>query len=137
MNDLLEDVIYVGLAHFLLMFEMGLSIGVLTLGVFTTYFGLGKTRKIGIVLGALGLCGLLVILVVSEPEGVPSDWKRVGIVSTIGFATGMAVCVFAILMTVLKGSANKEDEFAEIKDSDLENELKKLEQEMGEGEELV
>ena len=138
MEDLFEDIIYMGLAYFLLMLGTGLSIGFLMLGVFTTYFGLGKTKKIGIVLGALGVCGLLVILVVSEPEGAPSDWRIVGIVSTVGFVTGVAVCLFSILMTVLKiGSVNNEDEFVEIKDSDLENELKKLEQEMNEGEKVV
>ena len=43
-----------------------------------------------------------------------------------------------IISTVLKmRSTNKEDEFVEIKDSDLEEELKKLEQEMNEGENSV
>ena len=137
MDDLFEDIIYVSLTYFLLMFEMGLSIGFLILGVFTTYFGLGKTKKIGIILSVLGLCGFVVI-VVTDPGGVSSDWWKNGILSSFSFATGIVMGMLVISMTILKmKSTNKEDEFVEIKDSDLEEELKKLEQEMNEGENSV
>ena len=115
------------------MFEMGLSIGFLILGTSTTYFGLGKTKKIGIILSVLGLCGFMVI-VVTEPGEISSDWWKIGILSSFSFAIGIVMGMLAISMTVLKmGSTNKGNEFVEIKDSDLEEEIKKLEQEMNEG----
>ena len=133
MNDLFENIIYISLTYFLLMFEMGLSIGFLILGTSTTYFGLGKTKKIGIILSVLGLCGFMVI-VVTEPGGISSDWWKIGILSSFSFAIGIVMGMLAISMTVLKmGSTNKGNEFVEIKDSDLEEEIKKLEQEMNEG----
>ena len=133
MNDLFENIIYISLTYFLLMFEMGLSIGFLILGVTTTYFGLGKTKKIGIILSVLGLCSFMAI-VVTEPGGVSSDWWKIGILSSFSFAIGIVMGMLAISMTVLKmGSTNKGNEFVEIKDSDLEEEIKKLEQEMNEG----
>jgi len=133
MDDLFENIIYISLTYFLLMFEMGLSIGFLILGTSTTYFGLGKTKKIGIILSVLGLCGFMVI-VVTEPGGISSDWWKIGILSSFSFAIGIVMGMLAISMTVLKmGSTNKGNEFVEIKDSDLEEEIKKLEQEMNEG----
>ena len=133
MDDLFENIIYISLTYFLLMFEMGLSIGFLILGVTTTYFGLGKTKKIGIILSVLGLCGFMVIIV-TEPGGISSDWWKIGILSSFSFAIGIVMGMLAISMTVLKmGSTNKGNEFVEIKDSDLEEEIKKLEQEMNEG----
>ena len=133
MNDLFENKNYISLTYFLLMFEMGLSIGFLILGTSTTYFGLGKTKKIGIILSVLGLCGFMVI-VVTEPGGISSDWWKIGILSSFSFAIGIVMGMLAISMTVLKmGSTNKGNEFVEIKDSDLEEEIKKLEQEMNEG----
>ena len=133
MNDLFENIIYISLTYFLLMFEMGLSIGFLILGTTTTYFGLGKTKKIGIILSVLGLCGFMVI-VVTEPGGISSDWWKIGILSSFSFAIGIVMGMLAISMTVLKmRSTNKGNEFVEIKDSDLEEEIKKLEQEMNEG----
>ena len=133
MDDLFENIIYISLTYFLLMFEMGLSIGFLILGVTTTYFGLGKTKKIGIILSVLGLCSFMAI-VVTEPGGVSSDWWKIGILSSFSFAIGIVMGMLAISMTVLKmGSTNKGNEFVEIKDSDLEEEIKKLEQEMNEG----
>ena len=132
MNDLFENIIYISLTYFLLMFEMGLSIGFLILGTSTTYFGLGKTKKIGIILSVLGLCGFMVI-VVTEPGGISSDWWKIGILSSFSFAIGIVMGMLAISMTVLKMGSNKGNEFVEIKDSDLEEEIKKLEQEMNEG----
>ena len=133
MDDLFEDLIYISLTYFLLMFELGLSIGFLILGTSTTYFGLGKTKKIGIILSVLGLCSFMAI-VVTEPGGVSSDWWKIGILSSFSFAIGTVMGMLAISMTVLKmGSTNKGNEFVEIKDSDLEEEIKKLEQEMNEG----
>ena len=137
MDELFEDLIYISLTYFLLMFELGLSIGFLILGAFTTYFGLGKTKKIGIILRVLGLCGFMAI-VVTEPGGISSDWWKIGILSSFSFAIGIVMGMLAISMTVLKmGSTNNGNEFVEIKDSDLEEEIKKLEQEMNEGENNV
>ena len=144
MDDLFEDLIYISLTYFLLMFELGLSIGFLILGVFTTYFGLGKTKKVGIILSVLGLCMLLtnlkylngfMAIVVTESGGIFPDWWKIGILSSFGFVTGIVIGMLIISMKVWKiRSTNKDDEFVEIKDSDLEEELKKLEREMNEGE---
>ena len=133
MDDLFEDLIYISLTYFLLMFELGLSIGFLILGVSTTYFGLGKTKKIGIILSVLGLCGFMMIII-TEPRGVSSDWWKIGILSSFGLATCTVMGMITISTVLKMRSTNKEDEFVEIKDSDLEEELKKLEQEMNEGE---
>ena len=88
-------------------------------------------------LGVLGLCGFMIINI-TEHGSVSSDWWKNGILSSFSFAIGVVMGMLTISMTLLKmRSTNKKDGFVEIKDSDLEEELKKLEQEMNEGENSV
>ena len=45
---------------FMSMFLLGFGIAALGLGIFTTYFGAGKSRAIGVILGLIGIVVLMI-----------------------------------------------------------------------------
>ena len=86
------------------------SFGFFTLlaGLFTAYFGAGKSRAIGFVLTILGIVGLLafVALTWAVVPGIEPVWDA-GAISTslmgvLGGAVGAVVALFVFLISIMK-----------------------------------
>ena len=87
-----------------------ITFGLLTLiaGVFTAYFGAGKSRTIGVVLTVIGLLVLIVSLMQAwknEP-GLVINWEVVAVfeafVTVLGALVGAAVAVILFLVAIMK-----------------------------------
>ena len=130
MISMFENILPLGVTYFSFMFAMGVSVGFVILGVFSVYFGIGKTKRNGSILGLFGMFSLIMILSVIN---LPTNWIEIGILSTIGILTGITISsllIFKILSRIKTG--NKYSEINKFEDVDLEDELKKLEREMKE-----
>lgn len=130
MISIFENILPLGVTYFSFMFAMGVSVGFVILGIFSVYFGIGKTKRIGSIVGLFGMVSLIVILSMINP---PTNWIEIGILSTIGILTGITISsllIFKILSRIKTG--NKNGEIDKFEDVNLEDELKKLEREMKE-----
>ena len=124
---------------FVSMLIVGFGVALLATGAFTSYFGAGKSQKIGfsllfagiITLGlvfdmALGIMGIM-------PNQFDENAFMDGLVSGIAALTGMVVGMFAILFVLMKVDTvdDLEDlDLEDLEDLDLDEELKKLEEEL-------
>tara|TARA_B100000029_G_scaffold507726_1_gene593017 strand:+ start:234 stop:650 length:417 start_codon:yes stop_codon:yes gene_type:complete len=131
MTIVFENIIPLGFSYFSFMFATGVGIGFVILGIIALYFGMKKTKKIGIITGVFGMFILITILNVIKP---PDNWVEIGIISTAGAVVGSVSSCFVIFIVLSrmknKNKVYKNDDFEDI---DLEKELKILEREMNEG----
>lgn len=87
-----------------------ITFGLLTLiaGIFTAYFGAGKSRTIGVVLTLIGLVVLIVSLMQAwkDEPGLIINWKVVAVfeafVTVLGALVGAAVAVILFLIAIMK-----------------------------------
>ena len=129
---------------FVSMLIVGIGVALLGTGMFTSYFGAGKSQKIGYALLFSGLVILTAIYVLTfdAVEGVESMFDSSlfmeGLVSGISALAGMMLGMFMILFVLMKVDTvdDLEDlDLKDLEDLDLDEELKKLEEELNQSEE--
>ena len=129
---------------FVSMLIVGIGVALLGTGMFTSYFGAGKSQKIGYVLLFSGMVVLAAtyVLTFDAVEGVESMFDSTlfmeGLVSGISALAGMMIGMFVILFVLMKVDTvdDLEDlDLEDLEDLDLDEELKKLEEELNQSEE--
>ena len=124
---------------FVSMLIVGIGVALLATGSFTSYFGAGKSQKIGFVLlfsGAITLA--LVIDMVFGTIGImPEQFEKTtfedALISGVSALSGMIIGMFMILFVLMKVDTvdDLEDlDLEDLEDLDLDEELKKLEEEL-------
>ena len=124
---------------FVSMLIVGIGVALLATGLFTSYFGAGKSQKIGFALLFLGAVSLaLVIDMALGTIGImPNQFNEAtfmdALTSGVAALSGMIVGMFVILFVLMKVDTvdDLEDlDLEDLEDLDLDDELKKLEEEL-------
>ena len=134
---------------FVSMLIVGIGIALLATGLFTSYFGAGKSQKIGFGLLFSGVAILVIVyaltfdtgLGVTEQFNEKELFFQIGLfkqalASGVAALAGMMVGMFVILFVLMKVDTvdDLEDlDLEDLEDLDLDEELKKLEEELNEG----
>ena len=122
-NEMLMD-------YFVSMLLVGIGVALIATGLFTSYFGAGKSQKIGFGLSSLGIA-IIVYFVVGYP--LEEETLIEALVSGIAALAGMILGMFIILFVLMKVDTvdDLEDlDLEDLEDLDLDEELKKLEKEL-------
>ena len=124
---------------FVSMLIVGIGVALLATGIFTAYFGAGKSQKIGFALLFLGAITLVLvidmafgIIGVMPDQFVKSDFED-ALISGVSALSGMIIGMFVILFVLMKVDTvdDLEDlDLEDLEDLDLDEELKKLEEEL-------
>jgi len=126
---------------FVSMLIVGIGIALLATGLFTSYFGAGKSQKIGFGLLFSGVAILVIVYALTFDAGLgvadqfnEKEFKQAlvsGIAALAGMMTGMFVILF-VLMKVDTVDDLEDLDLEDLEDLDLDEELKKLEEELNE-----
>lgn len=123
--------------YFCSMFTLALGLALLGSGLFTAYFGAGKSRTIGIGLTILGaiFAFLFVYLpgFVGDATSFDQEFVKDALVATLGAAVGVAIAVGVMLGVLMKVDTTEDLDdldLDDLEDIDLDEELKKLEAEL-------
>ena len=120
--------------YFVSAFLFGLGLATLGSGLFTAYFGAGKSQQIGFGLIVLAVLVLGVQYHQTYLEDTFSeDAFRYGLISAVAAIVGMAAGMIAVLFILMKVDTvdDLEDlDLEDLEDLDLDEELKKLEEEL-------
>ena len=124
---------------FVSMLIVGIGVALLATGLFTSYFGAGKSQKIGFGLLFAGVATLVIIYALTFDAGMgvadqfgEKEFKQ-ALVSGIAALAGMMTSMFVILFVLMKVDTvdDLEDlDLEDLEDLDLDEELKKLEEEL-------
>ena len=126
---------------FVAMLLIGIGVALLATGAFTSYFGAGKSQKIGFALLFFGVVVLAAVYILTYDvvEGVKNVFDSTlfmqALASGIAALAGMMVGMFVILFILMKVDTvdDLEDlDLEDLEDLDLDEELKKLEEELNE-----
>ena len=116
--------------YFVSMLLIGIGVALMATGLFTSYFGAGKSHKIGFGLLFLGIAAI-VYFVIGYP--LEEDTAMEAIISGVAALAGMIIGMFVILFVLMKVDTvdDLEDlDLEDLEDLDLDEELKKLEKEL-------
>lgn len=125
--------------YFVSMLLIGIGVALLATGLFTSYFGAGKSQKIGLGLLVTGILAIIItyILTFEAGTGVTTQFDdgvfMDALVSGISALAGMIIGMFIILFVLMKVDTvdDLEDlDLEDLEDLDLDEELKKLEKEL-------
>ena len=126
---------------FVSMFIVGTGVALLATGLFTSYFGAGKSQKIGFGLLFSGVAILVIVYALTFDAGLDvanqfseEEFKQALVSGTAALA-GMITGMFFILFVLMKVDTvdDLEDlDLEDLEDLDLDEELKKLEEELNE-----
>ena len=125
--------------YFVSMLLIGIGVALLATGLFTSYFGAGKSQKIGFGLLLTGILAIIItyILTYEAGTGVTTQFDdgvfMDALVSGISALAGMIIGMFVILFVLMKVDTvdDLEDlDLEDLQDLDLDEELKKLEKEL-------
>ena len=125
--------------YFVSMLLIGIGVALLATGLFTSYFGAGKSQKIGLGLLVTGILAIIItfILTFEAGTGVTTQFDDEvfmdALVSGISALAGMIIGMFVILFVLMKVDTvdDLEDlDLEDLEDLDLDEELKKLEKEL-------
>ena len=125
--------------YFVSMLLIGIGVALLATGLFTSYFGAGKSQKIGLCLRVTGILAIIItyILTYEAGTGVTTQFDdgvfMDALVSGISALVGMIIGMFVILFVLMKVDTvdDLEDlDLEDLEDLDLDEELKKLEKEL-------
>ena len=128
------------MGFFVSMLIVGIGVALLATGVFTSYFGAGKSQKIGfalLLLGAITLA-LVIDMAFGTLSVMPDDIFEKSsfedaLISGVSALGGMIIGMFVILFVLMKVDTvdDLEDlDLEDLEDLDLDEELKKLEEEL-------
>jgi hypothetical membrane protein len=130
---------------FVSMLIVGTGVALLATGMFTSYFGAGKSQKIGFALLFLGAITLALVIdmafgtigVMPDQFATTNDDGELifmdALVSGVSALSGMIIGMFVILFVLMKVDTvdDLEDlDLEDLEDLDLDEELKKLEEEL-------
>ena len=124
---------------FVSMLIVGIGVALLATGIFTSYFGAGKSQKIGFALLFLGAASLALVIDMAlgtigiMPNQFDDSKFMDGLVSGIAALGGLILGMFVILFVLMKVDTvdDLEDlDLEDLEDLDLDEELKKLEEEL-------
>ena len=124
---------------FVSMLIVGIGVALLATGMFTSYFGAGKSQKIGFALLFLGAISLTLVIDMAlgnigiMPEQFNDSKFMDGLVSGVAALGGLILGMFVILFVLMKVDTvdDLEDlDLEDLEDLDLDEELKKLEEEL-------
>ena len=116
--------------YFVSMLLIGIGVALLATGSFTSYFGAGKSQKIGFALLLFGIATLAYFILLYPLE---EDIFVEALVSGVAALSGMIIGMFLILFVLMKVDTvdDLEDlDLEDLEDLDLDEELKKLEKEL-------
>ena len=125
--------------YFVSMLLIGIGVALLATGLFTSYFGAGKSQKIGLCILVTGILAIIItyILTFEAGTGVTTQFDdgvfMDALVSGISALAGMIIGMFVILFVLMKVDTvdDLEDlDLEDLEDLDLDEELKKLEKEL-------
>ena len=125
--------------YFVSMLLIGIGVALLATGLFTSYFGAGKSQKIGLGLLVTGILAIIItyILTFEAGTGVTTQFDDAvfmdALFSGISALAGMIIGMFVILFVLMKVDTvdDLEDlDLEDLEDLDLDEELKKLEKEL-------
>ena len=125
--------------YFVSMLLIGIGVALLATGLFTSYFGAGKSQKIGLGLLVTGILAIIItyVLTFEAGTGVTTQFDdgvfMDALVSGISALAGMIIGMFVILFVLMKVDTvdDLEDlDLEDLEDLDLDEELKKLEKEL-------
>ena len=125
--------------YFVSMLLIGIGVALLATGLFTSYFGAGKSQKIGFGLLVTGILAIIItyLLTYEAGTGVTTQFDdgvfMDALVSGISALAGMIIGMFVILFVLMKVDTvdDLEDlDLEDLEDLDLDEELKKLEKEL-------
>ena len=126
---------------FVSMLIVGIGIALLATGMFTSYFGAGKSQKIGFGLLFSGVAILVIVYALTFDAGLgvadqfnENEFKQ-ALVSGIAALAGMMAGMFVVLFVLMKVDTvdDLEDlDLEDLEDLDRDEELKKLEEELNE-----
>ena len=125
--------------YFVSMLLIGIGVALLATGLFTSYFGAGKSQKIGLGLLVTGILAIIItyILTFEAGTGVTTQFDdgvfMDALVSGISALAGMIIGMFVILFVLMKVDTVDDLEDLDLEDLenlDLDEELKKLEKEL-------
>ena len=130
---------------FVPMLIVGIGVALLATGIFTSYFGAGKSQKIGFALLFFGIVilALVNLMTFGGVDAIPDDtfkedeFKKAltsGIAALGGVITGMFIILF-VLMKVDTVDDLEDLDLEDLEDLDLDEELKKLEEELNQTDE--
>ena len=130
---------------FVPMLIVGFGVSLLATGIFTSYFGAGKSQKIGYVLLFFGIVflALAYLLTFGGMDIIPDDTfgedefnkaLTSGIAALGGVIAGMFIILF-VLMKVDTVDDLEDLDLEDLEDLDLDEELKKLEEELNQTDE--
>ncbi|KYK21983.1 hypothetical protein AYK24_02980 [Thermoplasmatales archaeon SG8-52-4] len=97
--------------QFLSMFTLVFAVASIIAGIFTAYFGSGKSRAVGGVLIIIGLIVFVVFLyganllgIMGTPEGLLNFQGTIiqGIISILGAVVGAAIALGIFLLAIMK-----------------------------------
>ena len=124
---------------FVSMLIIGIGIALLATGMFTSYFGAGKSQKIGFALLFFGIIilALVYLMTFGGVDAIPNQFNETtfmdALLSGVAALGGMVVGMFVILFVLMKVDTvdDLEDlDLEDLEDLDLDEELKKLEEEL-------
>ena len=121
---------------FVAAFLFGLGLAILGSGLFTAYFGAGKSQQIGfglIVMAILVLGGQYHQTYIADPATLDANNFRYGLIAATAAMVGMVAGMFVVLFILMKVDTvdDLEDlDLEDLEDLDLDEELKKLEEEL-------
>ena len=121
---------------FVVAFLFGLGLATLGSGLFTAYFGAGKSQQIGfgLIVMAILVLGLQYHQTyIANPATFDAASFRYGLIAAIAAMVGMGAGMFAVLFILMKVDTvdDLEDlDLEDLEDLDLDEELKKLEEEL-------
>ena len=116
--------------YFVSILLTGIGVALLATGSFTSYFGAGKSQKIGFALLFVGIA-IIAYFIVGYP--LEEDIFIEALVSGVAALAGMIIGMFLILFVLMKVDTvdDLEDlDLEDLEDLDLDEELKKLEKEL-------
>ena len=130
---------------FVPMLIVGIGVALLATGMFTSYFGAGKSQKIGFALLFFGIVilALVYLMTFSGVDAIPDDTFEEeefnealtsGIAALGGVIAGMFIILF-VLMKVDTVDDLEDLDLEDLEDLDLDEELKKLEEELNQTDE--
>ena len=130
---------------FVPMLIVGIGVALLATGIFTSYFGAGKSQKIGFALLFFGIVilALVNLMTFGGVDAIPDDtfkedeFKKAltsGIAALGGVIAGMFIILF-VLMKVDTVDDLEDLDLEDLEDLDLDEELKKLEEELNQTDE--